>query len=174
MTATATNLTSPPPLDVVAYHVNEFVLRSLDEYSRDRAGSGAFEVSFDVQANESDPRDFQIVLNVEFAPKGYTTEQNPPYSIRLQIAGYFKFLEGIATDQMERMIQVNGSSILYGIARGFVGQATGAAKNGQFVLPAVNFLELVNARSKMVQSDAAAGVPLGNQVIPPNGQTTQQ
>lgn len=162
MTSTATTLTPPPPLDVVAYHVSEFMIRALDEYSREKAGRGEFEVNFDVERSETSPRDFRMVMNIEFATKGYSEEQNPPYSLRLKIAGFLTFREGVSEEQMLRMVNVNGASILYGIARGFVGQATGACQNGQFVLPAVNFIELVKVREAAAAIVAAPSAVQGS------------
>nr|MDP9360952.1 protein-export chaperone SecB [Acidobacteriota bacterium] len=76
-----------------------------------------------------------------------------PYSINLDIVGYFLFAAGTSEDLMFRMIYANGASILYGVARGFVGQATGAAKYGQFVLPAVNFVELMRKRLAEIEGE---------------------
>lgn len=149
-----TTPTPPPPLDVIAYYVDEFTLRTFTEFDNERAGSGDFSIDFDYQQDENDPRHFRIAMSIRFAEHGYVAEENPQYSVTLKLKGYFSFVEGTPDEVMHRMIDVNGSSILYGLARGYVGQATSAAANGQFLLPAVNFLALVNAREE--QRKAAA------------------
>lgn len=94
-------------------------------------------------------------MTVSVAPQGYTADENPPYSLHLDIVGYFTFLPGTSDDVMIRMVHLNGSSMLYGIARGFVGQATGAARHGQFLLPAVNFIALLKQRAELDAADHA-------------------
>ncbi len=141
-----TKSTPPPPLDIIAYHIDEFAFRALDEFEGEREGAGTFSIDFNHEQNENDPRHFRIVMEIRFAEHGYKAEENPPYSITLKLTGYFGFVEGTPDKVLHRMIDVNGSSILFGIARGFVGQVTSAAKNGQFLLPPVNFIALVNAR----------------------------
>ncbi len=158
-------LPPPPPLDVQAYHVDEFGLRALDEYDPERPSRGAFDIDFDIHQHSEDPKAFRITMRIKFAERGYTAEENPPYTITLTITGYFVFAEETPNSVMERMIDINGASILYGIARGFVGQATGASRHDQFVLPAVNFIELVKARAASASEGVAEpqneGVPSG-------------
>lgn len=136
----------PPPLDVRSYHINALVLRTLEEYDPDRDTAGDFNVDFDVQRSAQDEQSFRIIMHINVAQDGYTVDTNPSHSISLTIVGYFSFAQGTDEEQMQRMIRINGSSILYGIARGLVGQATGASKHGQFVLPTVNFVEIVKAK----------------------------
>jgi preprotein translocase subunit SecB len=46
------------------------------------------------------------------------------------------------------MIGLNGLSILYGVARGVVAQATANCPHGKFILPSVNFIELMKSKAK--------------------------
>lgn len=137
-----------PPLDIQVYHIEELAFRALQEYDSEQDSSSVIEVDFDIDRDEEDPNAFRIVMRIKLAENGYTAEENPPYMISLVIVGYFSFAKGTAEDIMQRMINLNGTSILYGIARGLVGQATGASKHGQFVLPAVNFVALIKARAE--------------------------
>lgn len=146
----------PPPLDIQMYHIHELTFRALSEYNPDLANSGGLDVDFDVERNADAPRDFRIILRIKLAEAGYTSDDNPPYSLYLAIVGYFTFAEDTPEDVMQRMINLNGTSILYGIARGLVGQATGAGVHGQFVLPAVNFVALVNARAAAQSHELSA------------------
>lgn len=68
-----------------------------------------------------------------------------PYQISLTVVGFFSFPPG--TSQMsdfdkDKLVSLNGSSILFGLARGLVAQATGIGQYGKYLLPPVNFLEL--------------------------------
>jgi len=46
------------------------------------------------------------------------------------------------------MIGLNGLVILYGTARGIVAQATANCLHGKFILPSVNFVELVKKKAQ--------------------------
>lgn len=136
----------PPPLDVQSYHIDTLVFRTFPEYDADRDTAGNFDVDFDVQRHAQDPHSFRIIMRINVASDGYSADTNPSHGISLTILGNFRFEEGTDEEQMQRMIRINGSSILYGIARGIVGQATGASRHGQFVLPTVNFVEISKAK----------------------------
>lgn len=139
---------SPPPLDIWQYFVEELALRALAEHESDRGHSGSVGVDFEVQRNEKNPIEYRIIMRIKLAESGYVPEENPPYSLALTISGYFRFEAGTDEPTMKRMLHVNGTSILYGIARGLVGQATGASVHGQFVLPTVNFIQILEARER--------------------------
>lgn len=148
--------TSPPLLDIQAYHVAEFVFRALSEYDHERPTSSAIGVNFTIDQHEEDPLEFRIEMRLQVAETGYSADINAPYSISLTIVGYFTFAEGTENDVMQRMIHLNGLSILYGIARGFVGQATGAGRYAQYVLPTVNFISLLQERLAKLQAQIEA------------------
>lgn len=149
---TAMPTIQPPPLDVQSYHINELTFRAFDEFDEGRESAGGFNVDFDVQRNANDESTFRIIMRIKLATDGYTTDENPQYGIGLTIVGYFGFAEDTEEELMQRMVRINGSSILYGIARGIVGQATGASKHGQFVLPTVNFVEIVKAKAAALEA----------------------
>lgn len=136
----------PPPLDVRRYYVEELIFRALREYDAGRTMSSAIDVDFKVQQDEVAPLTYRINMRIQLAPNGYTADENAPYTVDMSIVGDFTFAEGTADDVMQRMIFTNGPAILFGIARGITGQATGASKHGQFVLPTVNFVEIERAR----------------------------
>jgi preprotein translocase subunit SecB len=149
----------PPPLDIRQYEVETFAFYSHPDFDPQRGSAGALDVDFDVTQHADAEREFRIEMRIRLAEKGYTADENAPYSITLDIVGYLSFAEGTSEDLMFRMIHANGASILYGIARGFVGQATGAAKYGQFVLPAVNFIELMKRRQAELDAEHTAALP---------------
>ena len=135
-------------LDIYAYYVRAFTLRALDEYDPDRESSGVMDIDYNIGRQQENPKDYRIVMQIDLAKDGYTSAENSPYSIATIIVGHFVFAEDAPEDEMQRMIHLNGLSILFGIARGFVGQATGASLHGQFVLPTVDFVQLVNERAE--------------------------
>ena len=141
-------MTPPPQLDIARYHVDSFAFTAHDDFDDERDSAGDLSVDFHIAERVGDPLSFRMTMDIRVAEAGYTAETNAPYSIALTIIGYFLFTEGTTEETKARMMNLNGASILYGIARGFVGQATGASRHGQFVLPAVNFIELLRQRQE--------------------------
>ena len=84
-----------------------------------------------------------------FLTKGQALKAGAPYQFRLQLLGQFEFLEGTSTETQHRMIHVNGSSILYGVARGVLAEATSQARAGKYILPAINLIELLEKRGSL-------------------------
>ncbi len=151
---TTTTPSQPPPLDIQRYHVEELVFRALREYDPSYKTASAIDVDFDVQQDEVSTRDYRISMRIQLAANGYTAEENAPYTVDMTIIGYFTFTEGTTEDVSQKMIYINGPAILFGIARGIMGQATGASKHGQFVLPTVNFVEIEKARLEREKATA--------------------
>jgi preprotein translocase subunit SecB len=68
--------------------------------------------------------------------------------LSMVIEGTFSFPEEMAENMRFRMSNVNGPTILYGIARGIVGGLTGFAAGGRYLLPSVNMVELAQRQDK--------------------------
>src|SRR4051812_44740071 len=157
----------PPPLDVHAYHVEELVFRAHSDYKPDQQSSGPIDVEFQVQKDEVTPRVYRIDMRIQLAAGGYTAEENTPYAVDLKMVGYLTFAAATSQDVMNRMIFINGPAILFGIARGIVGQATGASKHGQFVLPTVNFVEMEKERTRKEEEEKQLALKLSpDEAIP--------
>ena len=63
-----------------------------------------------------------------------------PYRLQMTIGGVFSTIDDVPADRRERLVRLNGTSILYGIARGLVGSVSGIGPNGPLTLPPVNFV----------------------------------
>jgi len=89
---------------------------------------------------------WSVDLTVSCQP---VAKQNYPYSYSIQLIGFFsspsEVPEGLDD---ERIVRVNGSSILYGIAREMLRSATAAGPWGEMLIPTVSFFE-----SKRVSED---------------------
>jgi len=66
-----------------------------------------------------------------------------PYEYRLQMYGIFSFESGTADDTQERLVHVSGPAMLYGIARGVLAQSTALGPHGRYLLPSINFVNLL-------------------------------
>jgi len=76
----------------------------------------------------------QLRLRQEATPKN-----NSPYTFRIAIEGWFTLNPTFPADQAERFVTVNGTSILYGIAREQLRQAMATGPFLPILLPSVTF-----------------------------------
>ncbi|MGC3974148.1 MAG: hypothetical protein QM771_07165 [Nitrospira sp.] len=90
------------------------------------------------------PDHFMVALVIVVEPSAMAPALDP-YHINMRIEGYFTFQPGSAAIQSEkeRMVSLNGCSILMGLARGLVAQSTGVSEFGKYLLPSVNFVEIL-------------------------------
>jgi len=103
-------------------------------------------VSFNIKRKGTEPV-FMIpmVINVN---KSRATFNKAPYQIMLKITGFFRFKEGTDEETIKKMIGLNAPAMLYSIARGIVAQATAQSIHGKFILPTVDFVELVRKKQR--------------------------
>jgi preprotein translocase subunit SecB len=70
----------------------------------------------------------------------------------LKLTGFFCFVEGTDEEIINKMIGPSGLSILYGVARGVVAQVTGNSWHGKFILPSMNFIELMKGKAQAIET----------------------
>lgn len=92
-----------------------------------------------------DSRHFLIRLNVKSQGE---SGQRAPYGFEAAVAGEFSLAEDIPDDQRDRMVRINGTAILYGIARGVLATVTGMGLHGPVHLPSINFVGLLEPPTK--------------------------
>lgn len=133
------------PLQLNNYFIRELVVRENAAFSPDGTERNAGKINCSLEyARSIDPPDhYLVVLTVAVDPSS-TKPALDPYQITLKIQGVFSFRpdEQLTPERIERMATVNGASILFGLARGLVAQATGVAQFGKYLLPPVNFVEM--------------------------------
>lgn len=86
--------------------------------------------------NNKDENVYQITLEIMSFPEDEGVRQ--PYTIHLVVVGIFK-VENIS--EPEKLLYINGSSILYSAAREFLLTTTGRGPWGALTLPTYSFLE---------------------------------
>ena len=87
--------------------------------------------------HEEDPNRFQVGLVIGGAKPA---EGNLPYRIHLEIVGQFALDEGFEHDNREKLVQVNGASMLYSAAREMLLGLTGRGPWPPMLLPSISFL----------------------------------
>jgi preprotein translocase subunit SecB len=130
-------------LNITDYVVDELTVRSNPDYQRssDKEAKGEIKIGFNVKRKDKEPL-FMITMIIE-VNKSKPAFTNSPYYVYLNIRGFYEFGKGTDEDTMQEMIGLNGLVMLYGVARGIVAQASANGVHGKFVLPSVNFVELI-------------------------------
>ena len=136
---------SPLLLEIDGYHVLDIRLTANTGYDNDKPSVGGVDVDFDVYPHPEEPRRFHVSMSIDIA--GDETS-NEPYALHLQLSGFFSFKPESTEETVTKMLFSNAVPILYGIARGCVGQVTGNALNGALMLPAFNFVELAQKKAE--------------------------
>lgn len=133
-------------LNIDDFVVEDFSITTNPDYTRpEKEESDDIGISFDIKRKGNEPF-FMLTLQIDLnkSKKAYTCV---PYRIALKMSGFFSFAEGTEEEAMNKMIGLNGLSILYGIARGTVAQFTATCSHGKFVLPSMNFVELLKKKA---------------------------
>lgn len=81
-------------------------------------------------------RHWEVAVRVKFQPG---PEANTPYFFTLEVVGFFQVLPNFPEEKLKPLVQTNGPSVLYGIAREVVRDVTGRGPYPQVFLPSVSF-----------------------------------
>jgi preprotein translocase subunit SecB len=153
--------TSPLQLEIDSYYVREIHLATNTEYDPEQASTGELVVDFEVAPHPEEPYRFQVAMSVGVSLDEERTN-NEPYSLHLVLNGYFSFKPDTTAETMHKMMFSNAVPIVYGIARGCVGQVTASAFNGPLMLPAYNFVAHAERKVKE-QAVLASGEPTSDE-----------
>lgn len=91
-------------------------------------------------ANPQDKSKWTVTLNIKHEPPSGI---NSPYLFDLKLVGFFRIHPDYPGDRIERLVQTNGASMLYGIAREMVREMTGRGPYFSVFLPSISFFEPV-------------------------------
>lgn len=151
------------PLLLNNYFVKELSYRSNPAYNpvAEVRNEGKIHCTIEFGIALNPPDHFMVALILVVEPSAVSPALDA-YHISMRIEGYFSFKPetDIPQAQKERLVTLNGSSILMGLARGLVAQATGVSEFGKYLLPAVNFVEVLKeAEGAVAGSVGTAEVP---------------
>ncbi len=110
-------------------------------------------LSGEMSRNSDDPALFQITLNIRIQP---SAESNLPYSVIVEIVGILKSTFTGTIENIERVVYVNGSSMLYGTAREIVRACTAFGPYSQIMIPSIVFSEPEKAKAPPTESPAVS------------------
>lgn len=133
----------PAPINLLEYFVTDLALSANPEFAVERpieTKEGDFEVKVRQQPapKEADDHRWQVTLEIiHQSVKG----TNAPYAFRVVMVGFFKSESYVKPEDEERMVRIQGASVLYGMAREIVRAMTGRGPHRPVILPTVSFYD---------------------------------
>lgn len=130
-------------LNLENYFINELTIKVNDTFDRKDHGKIPVKINLAITDKANSETAFKVEMNysagsLKKQPKGM------PYYLSFSITGLFSLPEKTDNTTKSNLKNLNAPSILYGIARGIVSQITASGIHGKLILPAVNFVELIN------------------------------
>lgn len=113
-------------------------------------------VSAKPQPAAAEARRWQVELSIMRQP---AKETNFPYAFRVVLVGQFKVEPWVKPEHEERMISIQGPSVLFGMAREIVRAITGRGPHPPVLLPTVSFYEQQPAAQPVRPAVTTATVP---------------
>lgn len=118
------------------------------------AHTGEVSSSINISHHMKKPNKYRLTLGIQVKPKVKMEKEFFPYVIAIKGRAFFTFKSPCPRDEAECTLRLNGASILYGLLRAQVAQITAQSVYGQFLLPAMNFIELDKARREVKTAKA--------------------
>jgi preprotein translocase subunit SecB len=114
-----------------------------------------FLFDYDVAQHATEKNRFRLAFRLGVKSK---TSTPVDYSLDSEIVGFFRFPEEATAEIMQRLIRLNGCTILYGILRGQLANITGSFPRQKLILPTVMMEDVVNQieREKALTHQAKA------------------
>lgn len=97
--------------------------------------------------DENDPLIYGVKLRIAIENK---EGKIAPYTLDVEVAGFFEIIGKIPKEKREEMIIVNGCAVLYSAIRDQVMTISARCSQGVFILPTVNFLDKVQKKEGVV------------------------
>lgn len=145
----------PSPLQIEHYFVTDLhfaVNAGFDAKRKVELIDDQFVVDSFLLQDEKAPEKWQVTLRIKHLP---TATTNAPYSIALDVVGYFAVASNFPKDKVERLVKTNGSSMLYSIAREIARTVTSMSPHLGLMLPSVSFYESLPQVLPQPQSEPA-------------------
>lgn len=126
-------------LQLEGYALIDLSFRANQEYQVDKAteyGEEDIVVTSTLNRDAADEHRWVAGMKFQLQPRA---NANGPYHIALQIMGVFRTDVDFSEENIEVVVKVNSSSVLYGIARETVRNITGMGPYQPVLIPTLNF-----------------------------------
>lgn len=135
------------PLQLANYRIIELSVAARTEFDSDQAVSESIcnelsallDFHHDVESESEETTAWNTSLLLEFNP---AKKDNSPYEFRVGLVGFFRCAKNLPPGlDAERMVGINGTSVLYGIVRELIQSLTEKALWGSLILPTMSFTD---------------------------------
>ena len=132
------------PLQLREYSLLALHVQANEAYAGTPDNAFESAVGFDFDMREHVDKNYYRLRMTVYINQDERSYSRAPYRIAITLQGIFEAGEkGKNEEETKMLLWSNGLAILYSVARGIVGQATGTSLHGKFVLPTVNFFEVL-------------------------------
>jgi preprotein translocase subunit SecB len=102
---------------------------------------------YDVGQHPENPNLFRMDLRVDYHEEN-DSGQAIGHAVKTEIIGFFSFNNADDKENLSLLVRLNGVSILYGLLRGMVANATGVFPAGKCILPTIMPRDVVESVEK--------------------------
>ena len=143
-------------VDKIAF---EFRPEFLDEdgYDGDQEDDYSLTVDFDWQPKHADAKQFIVNLSVRCRRRDEARLARFAY-IQSDVAGVFVMDDTASVELRRLLVPHNCLAILHGLMRGIVASATGSCVHGPYMLPVLNYKELVDGKLRILRRKLKADI----------------
>lgn len=134
------------PLQLIRYITPEFSCKAVDHFDPNKPleiPDDTFEVATSVNRIDKPEQSESTLWTIELRiHQEVKADQNFPYEFRMAMVGFFTFSDGSPEGfDHEHFLQVNGSTVLYGVAREILRTMTARGPWEELLLPTLSFYE---------------------------------
>jgi len=151
----------PSPLNCLDYYVTACSLTANPKYTLGEANGLNFD-DLNIQTHSeligdfTSPENWRVSLEVGYNPG---PEKNAPYSFTIGLIGTFTVRRDYPANKVKTLVEVNGSSMLYSIARQILASMMHNGPHQAILLPTVSFADVKPPQPKKTDADAPPASP---------------
>lgn len=112
--------------------------RDFDTENPFTARADDLQVTNQANPKQDEPRSWQITLRIAL---NAAPDRNSPYSFLVEMIGFVHVAESVNEENIERLVRINGTSLVFSAAREIVRAVTSRGPFRPVLLPTVTFWE---------------------------------
>jgi hypothetical protein len=130
-------------LELVSFNMESINIQSFSKTSENEI-KYKLNFDYDIATNEKDVLLYRLKLTCKLQPVIPKTG----YKIESAITGYFRVPNDIDENKKMFLVCYNGGIILIGTLRGIIANATGSFPDGNFILPTIDMMKVIEKVEK--------------------------
>lgn len=126
-----------PPLQLESYFFPQIKVVAQNDFQQNEKEETCFDLNVQKAIAETAVNDtYQVGINIKVTN---AEDKVAPYEISLEAVGTFILAPEISKEKKEKLLEINGCSMLYGMCREFLMSVTSRGPWKGFMLPTVSF-----------------------------------